>query len=941
MKDPHRKGFREEVFRIACNNLQSFFYRLSRSAHSIHYPAAVRVILTCLAALAGTVGLAVEARTQNLDSDRQALIAFYNATDGPNWDNTKENRNTWLSDKPLGEWHGVTVSDGRVTALSLVDNRLKGVIPPELGDLSHLEYLTLSHNLLTDSIPAELGDLSRLKWLWLDENLLTGSIPSELGNLSRLEWLTLSSNYLKGSIPPELGNLSDLENLSLSRNFLTGPIPRAFGNLSRLENLWLWNNELTNSIPPELGNLSRLELLWLFDNQLSGAIPPELGNLSHLEWLWLSDNQLTGPLPESFTGLGVLEYLYFNLNLGLCAQEGTAIRDWLNRVDYVRGPDCSPTVRLSVNPSRLVEGADPIPVTVTAVRTAVNSSTTVTLALGGSAQHGTERDYTLSGGLSLTIPANSTSGTTTLIVVPLADNEAEVDEIVIVEAEVDGRIEGSATLTLSDSAGASSSGKSTIFVPVILTSSGLNHAHFTSELTLTNRGNQQATLKFAYTAHQGGGSGTVSETLAAGRQKIVPDAINHLTILGLPIPGSGNRIGTLRVEAAESSEVGVTVRTTAQVLDGRAGLAYPGIAPEAGFEEAVYLCGLRQNSQDRSNVAFQNMGAAEAGSITLRMTVFAGEVANPRTPRVVKDVTLGPGGFRQYSGVLGDISNGYVKVERIEGTAPFYAYGIINDQVSSDGSFLIPVTASSLMGTQGQTLPVILETGIFTSELTVTNFSDVAKTLTFRFTAEAIQTPHKTATVKWTFQPGQQVIIPNVVDVMRKMGATGIGPSGQTFAGAMFATVTEGDMTGIAIGARISSPGGGGQYGVFYSAVPYGEAFGDSAWVYGLQQNEESRSNLTLINTGEIDSSPSVFQLDIYDGENGMLTNMVTGLIVPAGGWHQIDGILGNYAPGTPQGYVQISKISGNNPFLASGVIYDGGVPGQRSGDGAYLPARE
>ena len=73
---------------------------------------------------------------------------------------------------------------------------------------------------------------------------------------------------------------------------------------------------------------------------------------------------------------------------------------------------------------------------------------------------------------------------------------------------------------------------------------------------------------------------------------------------------------------------------------------------------------------------------------------------------------------------------GYVKVERVAGTAPFYAYGVINDQANSDGSFVFPVTESSLVGKRGQTLPVIIETRSFTSELTVTNFSPVTKTVT-------------------------------------------------------------------------------------------------------------------------------------------------------------------------------------------------------------------
>ena len=50
------------------------------------------------------------------NTDRAALVALYNATDGPNWiDNTN-----WLSEAPLGEWYGVeTDPSGRVVELVL------------------------------------------------------------------------------------------------------------------------------------------------------------------------------------------------------------------------------------------------------------------------------------------------------------------------------------------------------------------------------------------------------------------------------------------------------------------------------------------------------------------------------------------------------------------------------------------------------------------------------------------------------------------------------------------------------------------------------------------------------------------------------------------------------------------------------------------------------
>ena len=481
------------------------------------------------------------------------------------------------------------------------------------------------------------------------------------------------------------------------------------------------------------------------------------------------------------------------------------------------------------------------------------------------------------------------------------------------------------------------------FVPVILSAAGQNQSFFTSELTLTNRGDQDVKLDYSYSANRGEGSGAASDVLPAGRQRVETDALTYLRGLGVPIPETGNRIGTLRVEARLGSEVEAVVRTTTVVPEGRAGLAYLGVAEEEGFEEAVYLCGLRQNGEDRSNVAFQNMGAPEEGAITVRTTVYSGEAADA-TARVLKDVTLEPGGFHQYSGLLGVLgvpAQGYVKVERVEGRASFYAYGVINDQANSDGSFVFPVTASSLEGTAGQTLPVIVETSEFTSELTVTNFSEEPRTLDFQFVSEQVKTDGKTAGFSMTLEAGRQQIIPDLVDELRRQGETGLGSTRGFYAGPLFAVAEDGDMSGIVIGARTGSQGGGGQYSVFYNAVPFGEAFSREAWVEGLQQNQENRSNLALVNTGEVDGSASVFHLEIYDGETGMLAETVVTKPIPARRWHQINGILGSYAPETRQGYIRIEKVSGENPFLAYGVVNDGGAPGERSGDGAYLPARE
>ena len=208
--------------------------------------------------------------------DAVALTALYHATDGANW----VNNTNWLSDRPIGEWWGVTTDDdGRVVELALFSNGLSGTLPSELGVLSHLVFLNLGNNLrIVGQIPPELGNLSSLRWLDLSRNQLSGEIPAELGNLTNLQRLNLSQNWqlggFSGGIPPELGSLSDLQSLNLSYSQLSGEIPPELGSLSNLRWLDLSDNQLTGGIPAALGKLTYLQGR-LFGNSLSGCIPAD------------------------------------------------------------------------------------------------------------------------------------------------------------------------------------------------------------------------------------------------------------------------------------------------------------------------------------------------------------------------------------------------------------------------------------------------------------------------------------------------------------------------------------------------------------------------------------------------------------------------------------------------------------------------------------------
>ena len=295
-----------------------------------------------LATITATVGDAHGTSEITVENpDRAALVALYEATDGPNWVNSEN----WLTDAPLGDWYGLhTDGSGRVVELDLagewdrdkrewVSHGLSGPIPPELANLTQLRGLELYENALEGPIPPELGSLVNLEWLSLNGNALEDGIPPALGALVNLVSLRLDGNNLVGRIPPELANLSQLRTLNLYGNALEGSIPPEFGSLVNLEWLPLGDNNLVGRIPPELGSLTQLRTLNLYGNALEGPIPPEFGNLINLAWLSLGSNKLEGPIPQSFLQLDRLRAFYIGSNEGLCVPGTSAFVGWLEGIE--------------------------------------------------------------------------------------------------------------------------------------------------------------------------------------------------------------------------------------------------------------------------------------------------------------------------------------------------------------------------------------------------------------------------------------------------------------------------------------------------------------------------------------------------------------------------------------------------------------------------------
>jgi Leucine-rich repeat (LRR) protein len=242
------------------------------------------------------------------DRERKAMIEFYDALGGPDW----IERDFWGSDRPVGEWHGVTTdADGYVIRLQIYDNNLIGPMSAAICRLERLQTLHLSFNKISGVLPERLGECRALKNLWVKGNKITGRLPDSVAVLPELEYLDLHANEMSGPLPT-VWNTPKLKIVRAEDNRISGALPAQLLHQPSLEEFFIHNNELSGPIPTTLS--PSLRAVILANNKLTGPVPEEFGKLKKLIDLRLNRNQLTGMIPASFLGTASLQVLRLDYN---------------------------------------------------------------------------------------------------------------------------------------------------------------------------------------------------------------------------------------------------------------------------------------------------------------------------------------------------------------------------------------------------------------------------------------------------------------------------------------------------------------------------------------------------------------------------------------------------------------------------------------------------
>ncbi|KAL4271707.1 hypothetical protein GQ457_13G004670 [Hibiscus cannabinus] len=201
-----------------------------------------------------------------------------------------------------------------LTSLSLLGNRLSGPIPGEIGDIPTLEGLVLEDNLLGGSLPSNLGNLGRLSRLLLAANNFTGRIPESFSNLKNLTDFRIDGSSLSGKIPDFIGNWTTLTRLDMQGTSMEGPIPSTISELKNLTNLRITDLSGRSSVFPNLNGMKDMKELVLRNCLLTGSIPSYIGEMTSLKTLDLSFNRLSGQIPQALQGLKKIDYLFLTNN---------------------------------------------------------------------------------------------------------------------------------------------------------------------------------------------------------------------------------------------------------------------------------------------------------------------------------------------------------------------------------------------------------------------------------------------------------------------------------------------------------------------------------------------------------------------------------------------------------------------------------------------------
>ncbi len=242
-------------------------------------------------------------------------------------------------------------------------------------------------------------------------------------------------------------------------------------------------------------------------------------------------------------------------------------------------------------------------------------------------------------------------------------------------------------------------GRRTRFLPAVVGATS-EHGRYRTELTLGRRerwGLPEKGLTFSVTYRDEKGALTFPVAVDLDSLVEVPDAGAWLVANGVPIDPN-DFAGTLtfssdRTEGAADLLVTAVVQARGTGAAGDYGVSVPVVNAVRWAAESAIVPGLREEAGFRSNVAVANPEPEGGPVVTLELTLH--QASDGSVIGILPQVTLPPGRRFQWNRPLSQIGYGgdaWAEVRRAGGSGRFVAYGVVNDNATSDGT-LLPMAA--------------------------------------------------------------------------------------------------------------------------------------------------------------------------------------------------------------------------------------------------------
>jgi PKD repeat protein len=370
-------------------------------------------------------------------------------------------------------------------------------------------------------------------------------------------------------------------------------------------------------------------------------------------------------------------------------------------------------------------------------------------------------------------------------------------------------------------------------VSVSAQTNGLGGSYWRTELSVYNAGHDSATLRFTFVPGAGGAILTADRFLNAHQSLTVDNAL-------LDLFGMQSGAGAISVDATNpvtSPDLRISSRTFTGGSDGTYGQSVPDIRPT--MAATTFVTGISANADFRTNLGIVNSAAYPVGA-TLTLSGSDGATISQ------KRVTLPASNFQQsplgtWFPELGGTARSGMRVRVDADVADAVsAYASVVDNRSQDPIYIqgAPLTGGNVQFVAGSGRTPGANNTYWRTDLAIFNPNSGSSTFALRFLPAGQDNrgaQYRTATIA-----GGRLLELN--DVAAWFGLTNA-------TGAVEITSTSSTYAPIVTARTYTNGANGGTYGQSVDPVT---SFGQDSIVTGMRSSRSYRSNIGLLNAGDI-----------------------------------------------------------------------------------------